>query len=99
MPGEGITVYGNGVSFSNANDIITRHLRLRMGINGDNADAITAAEGNAMIFEHVSVSWGRDETFSVSGVAKNIRGKGAAAPQAMSSWIIERCTVRPDRSS
>jgi hypothetical protein len=30
-------------------------------------DAITIAEGSNMIFDHVSVSWGRDETFSISG--------------------------------
>ncbi|KAL5362328.1 putative pectate lyase C [Aspergillus floccosus] len=72
-PGDGITVYGNGWSFSNANDAIVRYIRIRMGKGGDSGkDAITIAEGSTMIFDHVSVSWGRDETFSISGTASNI---------------------------
>lgn len=69
-PGEGITVYGNGFSFSNADNVICRYLRIRMGAVGDSGkDALGIAEGSNMIFDHVSVSWGRDETFSVSGEA------------------------------
>jgi pectate lyase len=67
-PGDGITVYGNGWSFSNADDAIVRYIRIRMGKSGAKGkDAITIAEGSNMIFDHVSVSWGRDETFSISG--------------------------------
>ncbi|KAL6711059.1 hypothetical protein ACN47E_006934 [Coniothyrium glycines] len=67
-PGDGITVYGNGWSFSNADDAIVRYIRIRMGKGGDSGkDGITIAEGSNMIFDHVSVTWGRDETFSISG--------------------------------
>lgn len=67
-PGDGITVYGNGWSFSNADDAIVRYIRIRMGKGGTSGkDAITIAEGSNMIFDHVSVTWGRDETFSISG--------------------------------
>lgn len=67
-PGDGITVYGNGWSFSNANDAIVRYIRIRMGKGGASGkDGITIAEGHNMIFDHVSASWGRDETFSISG--------------------------------
>jgi hypothetical protein len=67
-PGEGISVYGNGWSFSNADDAIVRYIRIRMGKSGSKGkDGITIAEGSNMIFDHVSVSWGRDETFSISG--------------------------------
>jgi hypothetical protein len=67
-PGDGITVYGNGWSFSNADDAIVRYIRIRMGKSGASGkDGITIAEGHNMIFDHVSVSWGRDETFSISG--------------------------------
>jgi len=34
-PGEGITIYGNGFSFSGANDCIFRYMRIRMGNVGD----------------------------------------------------------------
>lgn len=66
-PGEGITVYGNGVSFSGADNTIVRYMRFRMGKNGDSGkDAAGIANGTNMIFDHCSVSWGRDETFSIS---------------------------------
>lgn len=67
-PGVGVVVYGNGLSFSGADHTIVRYMRFRMGIAGSRGkDAITIAEGSPMIFDHVSVSWGRDETFSISG--------------------------------
>jgi len=69
-PGEGITIYGNGVSFSGASQTICRFIRFRQGINGDGGtDAVGIASGTDMIFDHVSASWGRDETFSISGSA------------------------------
>ncbi|MBC8095287.1 MAG: pectate lyase [Akkermansiaceae bacterium] len=72
-PGGGIAVYGNGISFSGANNSITRHIRFRMGVKGDaGRDAISIANGCEMIFDHVSVSWGRDENFSISGPVTNV---------------------------
>jgi len=72
-PGEGITIYGNHISFSGANNTIARYIRFREGIVGDSgSDAVGIASGDSMIFDHVSASWGRDETFSVSGTPSNI---------------------------
>ncbi|KDQ33460.1 polysaccharide lyase family 1 protein [Pleurotus ostreatus PC15] len=72
-PGQGITIYGNGVSYSAASNTITRYIRYRMGRGGDSGkDAITIANGENMIFDHVSVSWGRDETFSINGDVSNV---------------------------
>jgi pectate lyase len=72
-PGDGITLYGNGASFSGADNTITRHIRFRMGTKGDaGRDAVSLAHGNNMIFDHVSVSWGRDENFSINGSATNV---------------------------
>lgn len=66
-PGEGIQVYGNRVSFSGANDLIVRYIRFRMGDPGDSGkDACGIANGTDMIFDHLSVLWGKDENFSVS---------------------------------
>ena len=71
-PGEGITVYGNGVSFSGATNTIVRYMRFRMGIGGDSGkDCAGIANGTDMIFDHCSFAWGRDETFSI-----NPDGKG-----------------------
>ena len=67
-PGEGITVYGNGLSFTGADNTICRYLRVRMGaVGASGEDALTLASGHDMIFDHCSVAWGRDETFSISG--------------------------------
>ena len=71
-PGEGVTVYGDGVSFSGADNIIVRYMRFRMGHKGSSGkDAAGIANGANMIFDHCSFSWGLDETFSI-----NPDGKG-----------------------
>ncbi len=70
-PGEGIQVYGNRVSFSGASNLIVRHMRFRMGTNGDSGkDAAGIAKGHDMIFDHLSVLWGRDENFSINPDSK-----------------------------
>jgi hypothetical protein len=44
-----------------------------MGKGGDSGkDAIGIAEGSNFIFDHVSVTWGRDETFSINGPVHNV---------------------------
>lgn len=66
-PGEGVQLYGDRVSFSGANNIIVRYMRIRMGIGGTSGkDAAGVANGRNMIFDHLSVLWGRDECFSVN---------------------------------
>lgn len=56
-PGGGITVYGNGWSFSNADNSIIRYVRVRMGKVGTSGkDGLGIAEGDNMIFDHLSVS-------------------------------------------
>lgn len=66
-PGEGVQVYGDRVSFSGANNLIVRHMRFRMGKGGTSGkDAAGVANGRNMIFDHLSVLWGRDECFSIS---------------------------------
>ena len=72
-PGEGITVYGDGCSFSGSDNIIVRYIRWRMGHNGTSGkDCAGIANGQNMIFDHCSFSWGLDETFSI-----NPDGKGS----------------------
>lgn len=67
-PGDGIIIYGDGVSFSGANNLIVRYLRVYMGKNGSaGKDAAGIANGSNMIFDHMSVAWGLDENFSING--------------------------------
>ena len=81
-----VTTYGNGWSFSNAHNSIVRYVRIRMGKNGDKGkDAVTIADGENMIFDHLSVSWGRDETFSISGDVKNITIQNSIIGQGLVS--------------
>lgn len=74
-PGEGIVVYGNGVSFSGADNIIVRHVRFRMGKKGSSGkDCAGISNGQNMIFDHCSFSWGLDETFSINPDSKGSLG-------------------------
>lgn len=83
-PGEGVTVYGNGVSFSGANNIICRYLRVRMGHGGDSGkDCAGISNGTNMIFDHCSFSWGLDETFSI-----NSDGKGSLGDITLQNCIF-----------
>jgi pectate lyase len=66
-PGGGITLYGDGTSFSAASNTIVRYVRFRMGRTGTSAsDAVTMANGHDVIWDHVSLSWGRDGTFDLN---------------------------------
>jgi pectate lyase len=66
-PGKGISIYGNGVSFSGAANTIVRYVRFRMGKIGDSEkDTVAIANGHDIIFDNVSLSWGRDGTFDLN---------------------------------
>jgi hypothetical protein len=55
-----------------------------MGKGGSSGkDAMGIAEGTRMIFDHVSVSWGRDETFSINGDASNITIQNSIIAQGL----------------
>jgi pectate lyase len=57
-PGEGIVVYGNGISFSS--NSIVRYMRFRGGIEMPRGGCtLTADNSKNVIFDHVSVQWGR----------------------------------------
>lgn len=83
-PGNGIVIYGKRTSFSAASNVIVRYLRIRMGIGGDGQkDATGISNGTNMIFDHCSVTWGRDETFSI-----NPDGKGDLGNITIQNSII-----------
>lgn len=59
-PGEGIALYGRSISFSGASNIIVRYLRFREGLAGSRGKcSVNLAHGANMIFDHVSIEWGR----------------------------------------
>jgi pectate lyase len=66
-PGGGITIYGDGTSFSAASNTIVRYVRFRMGRAGEpEKDTVTMANGHDVIWDHCSLSWGRDGTFDLN---------------------------------
>jgi autotransporter-associated beta strand protein len=83
-PGDGVTIYGNGLSFSGSHNNIVRFFRVREGVNGDSGtDAMGIANGHDMIFDHITSSWGRDETFSINGDVTNITIQSAIISQGL----------------
>ncbi len=66
-PGEGITLYGRSVSFSNQKNIIVRYVRFREGIAGDRGKcSVNLSAGANMIFDHCSIEWGRWDCLGVT---------------------------------
>lgn len=83
-PGDGIVVYGDAVSFTDANNTVVRYLRFRMGHGGSaGKDAVTIAAGHDLIFDHVSISWGQDENFSVTNDARNVTLQNSIVAQGL----------------
>lgn len=72
-PGAGITIHGRlTCDYSNPPDnIIVRHLRVRAdhatnpGVDGNFYDGVQCSRSSNLIFDHLSVSGGVDETFDI----------------------------------
>lgn len=65
-PGDGVTIANYETSIE-THDVIIRHLRFRLGdLYRSESDALGVNGGSNVIIDHVSASWGMDETLSVS---------------------------------
>lgn len=65
-PGQGIVVYGNGISVSDSS--IIRYIRFRGSINmSKGACTVVADNCKDVIFDHVTVEWGRWDNFHIKG--------------------------------
>lgn len=59
-PGEGITIYGDAVSFSGSNNVIVRYVRFRGSVNMSRGTCTLIADNaHDLIFDHCSIEWGR----------------------------------------
>jgi pectate lyase len=65
-PGDGITIAGETTSLD-ASDIIIRHVRFRRGKTDNTHESALTHDGTTgnIIVDHVSASWGLDETLSL----------------------------------
>ncbi|WP_442587587.1 pectate lyase family protein [Pedobacter sp. AW31-3R] len=69
-PGSGITIYGNGVSFSDST--IVRYIRFRGSINMSKGTCTVIADHlRDIIFDHVSITWGRWDNLHIKQ-SKNV---------------------------
>jgi MYXO-CTERM domain-containing protein len=74
-PGDGITIYGRETSFSSRSNIIVRYLRFRQGMTDTSGSAkktVNITDGQNMIFDHVSIQWGRWDNFGITGTSSTI---------------------------
>jgi pectate lyase len=65
-PGDGIVVYGNGISMTGATDVIIRYIRFRGSVAmGKGACTVSSDNTKDIIFDHVSIEWGRWDNFHI----------------------------------
>lgn len=67
-PGDGIATRGYEVSFSGSNNVIVRYIRFRQGTTRgqERKSAVAIFQGRNMIFDHVSIEWGRWDTLDMN---------------------------------
>ncbi len=71
-PGEGVTVAGHEFRIE-ADEVIVRYLRFRAGdVSGRDVDSVSVMRGKNIILDHLSASWGVDETLSVTPDAREV---------------------------
>ncbi len=71
-PGDGITVAGHEFRIE-ASQVIARYLRFRAGdVARRDVDSVSVMKGRNIILDHLSASWGVDETLSVSPNAREV---------------------------
>ena len=66
-PGEGICLYGRGVSLGGQSNIILRYVRFREGIAGDRGKkSLGMDKASNIIIDHCSVEWGRWDDLGIT---------------------------------
>jgi pectate lyase len=71
-PGEGIVIYGGGVSFNSSNNVIVRYLRFHGSINMSKGSCVVNIDNaDNIILDHCSIEWGRWDNLHIKE-SKNI---------------------------
>lgn len=67
-PGMGITLYGYPVAFNKISNVIVRYIRFHGSINMSKGNCTLVADSSDnIIFDHVSVAWGRWDNVHIKG--------------------------------
>lgn len=70
-PGKGIVVYGNGVSMTGSDNVIIRYIKFRGSENmGRGVCTLSADNARNIIFDHISIEWGRWDNLHIKGSNK-----------------------------
>lgn len=86
-PGDGITLTHQAFGIYYAEDVIIRHVRLRVGdTNGESTDGMGMAGANHSIIDHCSIAWTTDEGHSSRG-AKNITFQHNIIAEALNNSV------------
>lgn len=86
-PGDGITLTHHAFGIYYAEDVIIRHMRIRVGDeNGVATDGIGMAGANHSIVDHCSISWTTDEGTSSRG-AENITFQHNLIAEALNNSV------------
>lgn len=83
----GIAIHNGRLEFSNANNIVVRHVSVRWGRTGtDNEkDTIPISNVQNAIFDHISSSWGSDETLSLTNDVTNVTVQNSIIAEGIKS--------------
>ena len=67
-PGDGIATRNYEVSFTGASNVVVRYLRFRQGVTPgqDKKSAVNLTRARDLIFDHVSIEWGRWDTVDMN---------------------------------
>ncbi len=76
-PGGGICISNAGFVLRNTHDVVLRHLRIRTGDSGPQAqpDALAIITCQRVVVDHCSISWGVDECFSITSHPEEAHGR------------------------
>jgi len=67
-PGDGIATRNYEISFAGASNVVVRYLRFRQGVTPgqDKKSAVNITRARDLIFDHVSIEWGRWDTVDMN---------------------------------
>lgn len=90
----GQTAPGNGICLRNypllvsANDVVIRHIRVRLGTNAlQEADSIWITGGQRIILDHCTASWSVDETLSATESPRDLTVQWSFITESLNNSI------------